>query len=103
MTTTKHTPTPWSTFGSVVKAKLTTVACAELKPDEYFDMPLAEANAAHIVACVNSHDALAARVAELEEVLHRAFIALGKHGCNMTGSIGREEWLAARAALKGAK
>lgn len=57
----------------------------------------ADANAARIVECVNAHDALTARVAELEGAL-RAFIA----GAD-AGRVTVETDRAARAALAKAR
>ena len=72
--TTAHTPTPWANSGRAVLAcrpmgnrSLATAlnrgmdALCEI---ESYDE--AAANAAHIVACVNAHDGLVSRVAELE-------------------------------------
>ena len=75
----KHTPAPWhlrggySIFGGDREIGIV------WKGDTIEEKPLDEANASHIMRCVNSHDAL---VAALEHVL---FV----HSVNP----GRPEWL----------
>lgn len=58
-----HTPTPWEQSHNVILSEAGTIV-----GDGFHLTP---ADTAHIVACVNAHDALTARVAELEAALHK--------------------------------
>lgn len=58
-----HTPTPWEQSHNVILSEAGTIV-----GDGFHLTP---ADTAHIVACVNAHDALTARVAELERALTR--------------------------------
>lgn len=67
---TKHTATPWSAHGIYIAGDGTMVAKASYGEDMLPDFEVAKANAALIVQCVNSHDAL---VAVLQEVIESDF------------------------------
>jgi hypothetical protein len=70
MSAAKHTPTPWTADGFDVECGLTTICTTYpdahgIEPYGVDNNQIAEANAAHIVRCVNSHAAL---VAALEHI-----------------------------------
>ncbi len=72
--TTQHTPTPWTLMDAALRAKLVDEDgefISHLSSSRYHDDrsdPIAQANARFIVTACNAHDALTARVAELEAV-----------------------------------
>ena len=73
MTTTTHTPTPWKVYAGGRGAPV--INDSVINDSNGFQIALltaceqSAANAAHIVRCVNAHDALTSRVAELEKHL----------------------------------
>jgi len=84
--TTAHTPTPWTHTGRVDSIYgADGVEVCTLALYGYHLPPIARANAEHIINCVNSHDALTARVAELEAALREAragFAVIANHAPN---------------------
>lgn len=76
----KHTPTPWHIeHGSSIRADGRTIARVVFPP-----IDLCEANAAHIVACVNSHAALVAENARLRIAVVNALYLLDDADANDT-------------------
>lgn len=80
---TKHTPTPWAVSSSVmVIAPQDKRACPvicntmDLGGLSEFNIQEAAANAAHIVHCVNTHDALVAENQQLRAALERSTVLL---------------------------
>ena len=105
--TTAHTPTPWHSYEKsgvptevLVRWRVGNprfcIAGIALSGDSRID----EANAAHIVACVNAHDALVARVAELEAALREAVKVICTYQDGTPGQIAASATVTkARAAL----
>lgn len=106
MNDTKHTPTPlpWHTVGPFcIAGGNPEFVIGVLDAQEAHDTN--RANATHIVICVNAHDALTARVAELEAAL--GFLLDEADGLEGTVGTFDRNWLQVardqgRAALKGA-
>lgn len=101
---TQHTPEPWHTenHGTIwIAADDGTLICDYVRGAD-----TAKPNATRIVACVNECAGIATKdlavvqaAPDLLVALERCFIELGRRGANMCGGPGREEWLAARAAI----
>ena len=93
--TTKHTPTPWDALGHSVLETLSGKLIART-PDY---TTTAEEDAAHIVRCVNSHDALVEQVERLIRIAQAAWQ-------RSTAYTGSEDWRVieqeAHAALEAA-
>ena len=90
----KHTATPW---------KVTEFDNGKMSiEDANGECPLVQKNAAHIVRCVNSHDALLAALAAIAEgdVMRKQGLQPGEY---MAGDVIVEYQAIARAALKQAR
>lgn len=67
MTTTTHTPTPWTVSGDYIQG-IGQICLSETAEEDV-------ANAAHIVRCVNAHDALVAALRTIRDTTQTIGVA----------------------------